>query len=152
MGASSCGAEEKIVALGTWMMERTGPCQREHSSGRRSCAHPRASACKDQDEVTGARTAALWALHRGDGAGARAVEAETVAVFRRGNGEDGTGARGASGGTAWAVVDQVFRNSESPPTGTPCLNRQRDRIIQINPIVPNTLEKNATAVVISNSL
>jgi hypothetical protein len=67
------GAEEKIVVMGAWMMERTGPCQREHGTGRRSCEQPRASACKDQDAVTVARTAALQALHRGDGAGARAV-------------------------------------------------------------------------------
>ena len=75
-------AGEKIVVLGAGMMERTGPCQRERGSGRRSCAQPRASACKDQDAVTGAQTAALRALHRGDGAGARAVAAETMAAPR----------------------------------------------------------------------
>jgi len=40
------------------------------------CAHPRASACKDQDAVTGAQIAALRAPHLHDGAGARAVTAE----------------------------------------------------------------------------
>jgi hypothetical protein len=39
------------------------------------CVHPRASACKDQDAVTVARTAALRAPHLHDGAGARAVAA-----------------------------------------------------------------------------
>jgi hypothetical protein len=34
------GAEEKIVGLGAWRMERTGPCQRELSAGRRACPHP----------------------------------------------------------------------------------------------------------------
>ena len=77
MGASSCGAafsdgvvrtcarqgarvrdgaDEKIVALGACKMERTGPCQRERGSGRRSCAQPRASACKARDAVTVARS------------------------------------------------------------------------------------------------
>ena len=88
------GAEEKVVGLGDWVMERTGPCQREYTPRRRSCAQPRASACKDQDAVTGARTAALRALHRGDGAGARAVVAEMMAALRRRSGGDGTGARG----------------------------------------------------------
>jgi len=67
------GADEKIVALGAELGERTGTCQREHGSGRRSCAQPRASACKDQDAVTVALTAALRASDQGDGAGARAV-------------------------------------------------------------------------------
>ena len=96
MGASSCGAafpdgvvracarqgartrdgaKEKSIALGAWITERTGTCQRKHTPRRRACAHPRASACKDQDAVTEARTAALRASRRGDGAGARAVAA-----------------------------------------------------------------------------
>jgi hypothetical protein len=89
------GADEKIVALGAWGMERTGPCQREHTPKRRSCAQPRASACKARNAVTEAQIAALRASHRGDGAGARAVAAKTVAALRRGNGGDDTGARGA---------------------------------------------------------
>ena len=67
------GGEEKIAGLGGGMRERTGPCQREHGSGRRASARPRASACKDQDAVTVALTAALRAAHLHDGAGARAV-------------------------------------------------------------------------------
>ncbi len=39
------GAEEKIVGLGAWMMERTRSCVRsEHEARSRSCACPRASA------------------------------------------------------------------------------------------------------------
>ena len=64
-------------------------------AGRRSCAQPRASACKDQDAVTAARAAVLRAPHRGDGAGARAVAAEMMVAPRRSNGGNGTGARGA---------------------------------------------------------
>jgi len=67
------GAQEKIAALSACTMERTGPCQRERGAGRRSCPHPRASACKDQDAVTEAQIAALRAPHLHDGAGARAV-------------------------------------------------------------------------------
>jgi hypothetical protein len=69
------GAQEKIAALGACTMERTGPCQRERGTGRRSCPHPRASACKDQNAVTSAQIAALRATHLHDGAGARAVAA-----------------------------------------------------------------------------
>ena len=71
-----------IVALSAWTMERTGPCQRERGAGRRSSGEPRASACKDQDAVTVALAAALRALHLHDGAGARAVAAETAAALR----------------------------------------------------------------------
>jgi hypothetical protein len=46
------------------------------------CAHPRASACKDQDAVTSAQIAALRATHHPDGAGARAVEAEMQSAPR----------------------------------------------------------------------
>jgi hypothetical protein len=42
----------------------------------------RASACKDQDAVTVARTAALRATHHPDGAGARAVVAEIASAPR----------------------------------------------------------------------
>jgi hypothetical protein len=68
------GAEEKIVALGAWMKERTGPCGRsehEASGGHARCACERR--CKARDAVTEAQIAALRAPHRGDGAGARAV-------------------------------------------------------------------------------
>jgi hypothetical protein len=53
------GADEKIVALGTELVERTGTCQREHTPRCRACEHLRASACKDQDAVTGALAAAM---------------------------------------------------------------------------------------------
>jgi hypothetical protein len=76
------GAREKIAALGAWPMERNGPCQLERGAGRRSCAHPRASACKAQDAVTWAPIAALRATHHPDGAGSRAVAAEMVSAPR----------------------------------------------------------------------
>jgi hypothetical protein len=59
--ARATGLEEKIAGLGAWIMERTGPCQRERGAGRRSYAQPRASACKAEDAVTVALAAALRA-------------------------------------------------------------------------------------------
>ena len=83
-GARACdGAGEKGVALGAGMMERTRSCFRsEHEAWSRSCAQPRERRCRTWDAVTVAWTVALRALHRGDGAGARAVAAETMAAPR----------------------------------------------------------------------
>jgi len=67
-------AEERILALGAEMVERTGTC--DQASARQDLAHVRGHArarCKSQDAVTVARTAALCASHLHDGAGARAV-------------------------------------------------------------------------------
>ena len=89
------GADEKGVVLSAGMVERTGTCQREQAPRRRACAHPHASACKDQDAVTVALAAALRAPHLHDGAGARAVAADRMGAPRRSSGGDGTGARGA---------------------------------------------------------
>ena len=56
---------------------------------------PRERRCRTWDAVTVAWTVALRALHRGDGAGARAGAAEMMVALRWGSGGDGTGARGA---------------------------------------------------------
>ena len=82
--------------LGAWMMERTRSCFRsEHEASGAQVRGACERRCRTWDAVTVAWTAALRTLRRGDGAGARAVEAETVAALRRSSGGDGTGARGA---------------------------------------------------------
>ena len=63
-----------IAALGAEIAERTRSCVRsehEASDAHARCARERR--CRTWDAVTVALTAALRALHRGDGAGARAV-------------------------------------------------------------------------------
>ena len=54
------GADDKSIALGAWMVERTGPCGRsEHQTrgGHARCACERR--CKARDAVTVALAAAL---------------------------------------------------------------------------------------------
>ena len=143
MGASSCGAafpdgvvrtcarqgarardgaEEKIVALGAGMGERTRSCFRsEHEAGGAHARCPRERRCRTWDTATVARAAALRAPHRGDGAGARAVEAEMVAALRRGNGGDGTGDRGARARpsfTVWILDIRLRWRSSQSDSGT----------------------------------
>jgi len=63
-----------IAALGVCTVERTRACGRsEHEVGDAHARWARERRCRTWDAVTVARTVALRAAHRGDGADARAV-------------------------------------------------------------------------------